>query len=85
MRHWKTVLICIAVAAACVFAVQLAIAEEERWQRFVIDNNCRKAGYIEGYSTTSFVYQPNGTMAPITTTIPRRNRWLCDKEVEIIR
>lgn len=74
------------VIALFCFAVYGAHVEQKKWEQFKVEHECREAGYIDGDEHTGFGVGSNGDVTVITTTTPRKTRWVCDGgDTEIYR
>lgn len=65
--------------------VYATVQDAKQFAAYREANHCKEAGYISGHTSTGYGMGANGQMAVVTTTTPRKTRWLCDNNVEIIR
>jgi len=77
------------VVASLLFALAAAsaalIQEEKEWEKFSADHKCKVVEKIEGTTSTGVGLMPDGKIAAITTTTPKKTGYACNDGVTYYR
>jgi hypothetical protein len=72
---------------AALFCVvwRAAAAEEQTWQTFKVEHNCKITTVKESQAFTAVGVGTNGSVAIVTGLTPSQNGWTCDNGITYFR
>lgn len=87
LDFWIVIIIVIALIGLIGLAIYFGIQEEEKWQQYIIEHNCKIVGREEGKVNVGVGPTMGGSGGVAVVVVPESDKdiWKCDNEEIIIK